>query len=298
MTGTDPDPHFPGDSQAGGQTPGGDRPPPGSVPGAPDRRLGEAQLRAASRRGTLALSGREVRRVSKLWSQTILPPVITAVLFMAVFGGALGGQLREVSGIQYLWFILPGLLVTTVSGQAFANASTSLYQARNEGYIDDVLSSPLRSAEVVWSYMVGGLYRGWITAAIVGAVALPFVEGVENWLLAIVVLVLTGIIFSALGVITGIWADSFDQQAFIAALIITPLALLGGVFYSVETLSEPWRTLTLLDPIYYLVDAERAGVTGLSESSVWVSVAIAAGVAVVVTLWAIRMFRTGRRLRP
>ena len=87
-------------------------------------------------------------------------------------------------------------------------------------------------------------------------------------------------------------------RAFIAALIITPLALLGGVFYSVETLSEPWRTLTLLDPIYYLVDAERAGVTGLSESSVWVSVAIAAGVAVVVTLWAIRMFRTGRRLRP
>jgi len=224
--------------------------------------------------------------------------VVTAVLFMVVFGGALGGELRQVSGIQYLWFILPGLLVTTVSGQAFANASTSLYQARNEGYIDDVLSSPLRSAEVVWSYMVGGLYRGWITAAIVGACALPFVGGVQNWLLAIVVLVLTGIIFSALGVITGIWADSFDQQAFIAALIIAPLALLGGVFYSVETLPEPWRTLTMFDPIYYLVDAERAGVTGLHESAVWLSVAIAAVVAVVVTLWAIRMFRTGRRLRP
>ena len=263
-----------------------------------DARLGEAELRAASRRGMLALSGREVRRVSKLWTQTILPPVVTAVLFMVVFGGALGGELRQVSGIQYLWFILPGLLVTTVSGQAFANASTSLYQARNEGYIDDVLSSPLRSAEVVWSYMVGGLYRGWITAAIVGACALPFVGGVENWLLTIVVLVLTGIIFSALGVITGIWADSFDQQAFIAALIIAPLALLGGVFYSVETLSEPWRTLTMFDPIYYLVDAERAGVTGLHESAVWLSVAIAAVVAVVVTLWAIRMFRTGRRLRP
>ena len=271
-------------------------PRPGNT--VPDTRLGEAELRAASRRGTAALSGREVRRVTKLWTQTILPPVVTAVLFMAVFGGALGGELRQVSGIQYLWFILPGLLVTTVSGQAFANASTSLYQARNEGYIDDVLSSPLRSAEVVLSYMVGGLYRGWITAGIVAACALPFVEGVENWLLAIVVLMLTGIIFSALGVITGIWADSFDQQAFIAALIITPLALLGGVFYSVETLSEPWRTLTMFDPIYYLVDAERAGVTGLHESAVWLSVAVAAVVAVVVTLWAIRMFRTGRRLRP
>ena len=114
-------------------------PTPVTVTEGADARLGEAELRAASRRGMLALSGREVRRVSKLWTQTILPPVVTAVLFMVVFGGALGGELRQVSGIQYLWFILPGLLVTTVSGQAFANASTSLYQARNEGYIDDVL---------------------------------------------------------------------------------------------------------------------------------------------------------------
>ena len=257
-----------------------------------------AQLRAASRRGTLALSGREVRRVSKLWTQTILPPVVGAVLFMVVFGGALGGKLRDVADIPYLWFILPGLLVMTVAGQAFANASTSLYQARNEGYIDDVLTSPLRPAEVVWSYMSGGLYRGWISAVLVAACGLPFVPGVENWLLAIVVLVLTGVIFSALGVMTGIWADSFDQQAFIAALVISPLALLGGVFYSVDTLSEPWRTLTLLDPIYYLVDAERGGVTGMHESAVWLSVVVAAVVAGVLTLLAIRMFHRGTRLRP
>ena len=257
-----------------------------------------AQLRAASRRGTLALAGREVRRVSRLWTQTILPPVVGAVLFMVVFGGALGGKLRDVADIPYLWFILPGLLVMTVAGQAFANASTSLYQARNEGYIDDVLTSPLRPAEVVWSYMSGGLYRGWISAVLVAACGLPFVPGVENWLLAIVVLVLTGVIFSALGVMTGIWADSFDQQAFVAALIISPLALLGGVFYSVDTLSEPWRTLTLLDPIYYLVDAERGGVTGMHESAVWLSVVVAAVVAGVLTLLAIRMFHRGTRLRP
>ena len=257
-----------------------------------------AQLRAASRLGTLALAGREVRRVSRLWTQTILPPVVGAVLFMVVFGGALGGKLRDVADIPYLWFILPGLLVMTVAGQAFANASTSLYQARNEGYIDDVLTSPLRPAEVVWSYMSGGLYRGWISAVLVAACGLPFVPGVENWLLAIVVLVLTGVIFSALGVMTGIWADSFDQQAFVAALIISPLALLGGVFYSVDMLSEPWRTLTLLDPIYYLVDAERGGVTGMHESAVWLSVVVAAVVAGVLTLLAIRMFHRGTRLRP
>jgi len=97
---------------------------------------------------------------------------------------------------------------------------------------------------------------------------------------------------------TGIWADSFDQQAFVAALIISPLALLGGVFYSVDALSEPWRTLTLLDPIYYLVDAERGGVTGTHESAVWLSVVVAAVVAGVLTVLAIRMFHRGTRLRP
>ncbi|MFZ4755086.1 MAG: ABC transporter permease [Miltoncostaeaceae bacterium] len=279
-----------------GQSPRWVRPPWGSV--AVTEQDQRAQLRAASRRGTLALSGREVRRVTKLWSQTIMPPVVGAVLFMVVFGGALGGKLRDVADIPYLWFILPGLLVMTVAGQAFANASTSLYQARNEGYIDDVLTSPLRPAEVVWSYMSGGLYRGWISAVLVAACGLPFVPGVENWLLAIVVLVLTGVIFSALGVMTGIWADSFDQQAFVAALIISPLALLGGVFYSVDALSEPWRTLTLLDPIYYLVDAERGGVTGTHESAVWLSVVVAAVVAGVLTVLAIRMFHRGTRLRP
>ncbi len=217
---------------------------------------------------------------------------------MVVFGGALGGKLRDVADIPYLWFILPGLLVMTVAGQAFANASTSLCQARNEGYIDDVLTSLLRPAEVVWSYMSGGLSRGWVSAVLVAACGLLFVPGVENWLLAIVVLVLTGVIFSALGVMTGIWADSFDQQAFIAARVISPLALLGGVFSSVDTLSGPWRSLTLLDPIYYLVDAARGGVTGMHESAVWLSVVVAAVVAGVLTLLAIRMFHRGTRLRP
>ncbi len=263
-----------------------------------DEKMDAKRLRAASRNGAIALSGREVRRVTKLWTQTILPPVVSAILFMAVFGGALGGQLRQVSSIPYLWFILPGLLVMVVAGQAYANASTSLFQARNEGYIDDVLSSPLRPAEIVWSYMVGGLYRGWISAAAVAIAAIPFVPGIEQWFLALVVLMLTGIIFSALGVMTGIWADSFDQQAFVATLIISPLALLGGIFYNVDTLAEPWRTLTLFNPIYYLVDAERAGVTGLHDSAVWLSVAIAAIVAVVVTMLAIRMFSRGKRLRP
>lgn len=260
--------------------------------------LSARELRLIERRATLALAGREVRRVLGLWTQTILPPVLTAVLFLAVFGGALGGRLRQVEGVDYLWFILPGLLVMTVAAQAFANAATSLFQAKNEGYIEDVLTSPMRHWQLALSYMVGGLVRGWLAAGLVAALAVPFTDGVRRPAIALAALVLTGLIFSALGVITGVWAESFDQHAFVANLLITPLALVGGVFYSARTLSEPWSTLTRLDPIYYLVDANRAGFAGIHESPVWASLLVAGGVALVVVAVAVGVLARGWRLKP
>ena len=255
-------------------------------------------LRAVSRRGTLALSGREVRRVLRLWTQTILPPVATAILFLAIFGGALGDRLRQVEDVSYLSFILPGLLVMTVAGQAFANASTSLFQAKNEGYIEDILTSPLRPAEIVASYMAGGVVRGWLAAGAVAALTLPFADALHRPAIAVIALALTGIIFSALGVITGLYADSFDQHAFVANLVIAPLALVGGVFYSVEQLSEPWATLTRLDPLYYLVDATRSGLTGVQETTLAASLPIAAGVAAALVTIAIVLVARGWRLKP
>ncbi|MDX6645587.1 MAG: type transport system permease protein [Miltoncostaeaceae bacterium] len=256
------------------------------------------ELRARARRGAVALAGREVRRVLVIWSQTLLPPVVTAALFLAVFGGALGGRLRQVEGVSYLEFILPGLLVMTVAGQAFANASSSLYQAKTEGYIEDILTSPVRHWQVAASYMVGGLVRGWAAAAGVAAVAAPFVGGASNLALAVAALVLTGLVFSALGVIAGLWADSVDQQAFIANLVITPLALLGGVFYSADRLGEPWSTLTQADPLYYLVDATRAGLTGFREASVAAALVVAGAVASATTACAVAILARGWRLKP
>jgi len=255
-------------------------------------------LRAVSRRGTLALSGREVRRVLRLWTQTILPAVATAVLFLAIFGGALGDRLRQVEGLSYLSFILPGLLVMTVAGQAFANASTSLFQAKNEGYIEDVLTSPLRPAEIALSYMAGGLVRGWLAAGAVAALALPFSDRLHRPAIAVIALALTGTIFSALGVITGLFADSFDQHAFVANLVIAPIALVGGVFYSVERLSEPWSTLTRLDPLYYLVDATRSGLTGVQEASLAASLPVAGAVALALSAAAVALLARGWRLKP
>ncbi|MEW6581329.1 MAG: ABC transporter permease [Actinomycetota bacterium] len=257
-----------------------------------------AELRVVGRRGAAALAGREVRRVLVLWTQTVLPAAATAALFLAVFGGALGERLRQVEGVSYLSFILPGLLVMTVAGQAFANASTSLFQAKSEGYVDDVLTSPLRHAEVAAGYMAGGLVRGWLAAAAVLALSSPFAGGIRRPALMIGVLILTGLIFSALGVITGLFADTFDQHAFVANLVIAPLALLGGVFYSADRLDEPWSTLTRVDPLYYLVDACRAGMTGVQEARVWASLLVAGAVAAALIAAAVALLARGWRLKP
>jgi ABC-2 type transport system permease protein len=257
-----------------------------------------AEPTVRQRRGTIALAGREVRRVLSLWTQTILPPVVTAGLFLVVFGGALGARIREIEGFAYLDFILPGLLVMTVASQSIANASTSLFQAKNEGYIEDVPTAPLRAWQLVAAYMVGAVVRALAAVLIIALVAAPFAGGVEHLAVAVLALVFTTLVFSALGTIVGVWADTFDQHSFVAAIVVTPLALVGGVFYSARTLSEPWSTLTKLDPIYYLVDATRYGFTGFYESSVTVSLAVAALVAVGTFALASGLVARGWRLKP
>ena len=257
-----------------------------------------AELTMRQRRGALALAGRETRRVVSLWTQTILPPVLTAILFLAVFGGALAGRIRHLEGLPYISFILPGLLVMTVAAQTFANCATSLFQAKNEGYIEDVLTSPLRPRQIVLSYLSGGLVRGLLAAAIIAALAAPFADEGAHPALAVLALLLTALVSASLGVIAGMWADTFDQQAFIANIVITPLALLGGVFYSAHTFGQPWATLTRLDPVYYLVDATRAGLTGVHASSVLISLAVAAAVAVICLTASAVLLARGWRIKP
>jgi ABC-2 type transport system permease protein len=240
-----------------------------------------AQLRTVGRRATWALASREMRRVLSLWTQTLLPPVVAGLIFLAVFGGALGARLHSIDGVRYVRFILPGLLVMTVAVQAFANNSTSLFQAKNEGYIEDLLTSPLRPWQLTAGYMTGGLLRGWLSATLLALAASPFAAAPDHPLILIAALALTGLVFAPLGVITGVCAETFDQHAFIANLIITPLALLGGVFYAAHRLHQPWHTLTQIDPLYYVTDATRYGYAGVHEAPLGAAlfVALAAGAA-------------------
>jgi ABC-2 type transport system permease protein len=250
------------------------------------------------RRGTVALASRETHRVFSLWTQTILPPVVTALLFLAVFGGALGARLREVEGLDYSTFILPGILVMTVIGLATANAATSLYQAKSEGYIEDVLTSPLRPWQLVAGYAAGSVVRAWVAALLVTLAAVPFTSGIAHPLAAIAALASAGFLFASLGVIVGVAAETFDQHAFVANLVVTPLALLAGVFYAARALDEPWETLTRLDPLYYLVDATRYGFTGYHDAPVLASLAVTAVAGAAVFGVAIALVERGWRLKP
>jgi ABC-2 type transport system permease protein len=255
-------------------------------------------LRQAQRRGALALAGREVRRVLSLWTQTILPPVVTAALFLAVFGGALGARIRRIEGLEYLDFILPGLLVMTVAAQSLANASTSVFQAKNEGYIEDVLTAPLQAWQLVAAYMAGAIVRALAAALVIALGAMPFAGRPDQPLVAAAVLALTALVFSAFGTIAGVWADTFDQQSFVTAIVVTPLVLVGGVFYSARTLEEPWSTLTRLDPIYYLVDATRFALTGFHEAPVGVSLLVAGLTSAAAFATAAAIVHRGWRLKP
>ncbi len=260
--------------------------------------LSTAELRTVSRRATWALAAREMRRVLSLWTQTLLPPVLTGLIFLAVFGGALGPRLHSIDGVRYVRFILPGLLVMTVASQAFANNSTSLFQAKNEGYIDDLLTSPLRAWQLAAGYMTGGLLRGWLSATLLALAASPFAGAPTHPLVLVAALALTGFIFAALGVISGVWADTFDQHAFIANLIITPLALLGGVFYAAHRLHQPWRIVTQSDPLYYLADATRYGHATVHETSIATSLLVALAAAAAAAMIASAVISRGWRLKP
>jgi ABC-2 type transport system permease protein len=248
--------------------------------------------------GLVWLSRRETLRVSKLWTQTVLAPVISSMLFIVVFGLSLGGRIRQVSSVDYEVFIVPGLITMAMVQAAYANNSASIFQARFDRYIHDVLSAPMRAWQMTLGYTVGGLVRalaigGSLAVLAVVVVGLPVERPFA--LLAAVALGLT--LFSALGTIVGIYAETWDHTTFISNIVILPLAFLGGTFYSVALLPSPWQQLSHFNPLFYLVDAVRFGFLGDSDVSIWLSLAVVAALAVPTYLWSQYLFSSGKRLK-
>jgi ABC-2 type transport system permease protein len=258
-----------------------------------------ASLRPDPWRGFAWLSRRECHRVLKLWTQTTLAPVISALLFIVVFGLSLGERIREVSGFDYEVFIVPGLIAMAMAQAAYSNNSSSIFQGRNDRYIDDVLAAPMHAWQMNTGFIVGGAFRALMIGGALAALALPITGApIERPAALLVAVLLLVVGFGALGTVVGIYAQTFDHTSFINNIVILPLTFLGGVFYSVDRLGSPWEAISHANPLFYVVDAVRYGFLGTSDVSALISFAVLAAMALAMVAWSQYLFSSGRRLKP
>ena len=249
--------------------------------------------------GLVWLCRRETLRVSKLWTQTVLAPVIASILFILVFGLSLGGRINHVGGVEYDVFIVPGLITMGMVQAAYANNASSIFQARFDRYINDVLSAPMPTWQMNVGYVIGGVFRALLIGGSLLVLALLLVDvPVANPFALVAAIGFGLLLFASLGVVVGIYAESWDFTTFINNIVILPLVFVGGVFYSVEVLPSPWEELSHFNPVFYLVNAVRFGFLGESDVSIWLSLGVTAALAVPVFLWAQHLFASGKRLKP
>ena len=244
------------------------------------------------------LARRECLRVFKLWTQTVLAPVVSSILFILVFGLSLGARIRDFGGLDYQVFIVPGLITMAMVQAAYNNTSSSVFQGRQDRYINDVLSAPMHAWQVNLGYAVGGVVRSLAIGVGLVALAIPLTGiGVEHPLVLLAAVLLGLVAFSALGTIVGIFAETFDNHTFVSNIVILPLVFLGGVFYSVDSLPAPWEGISHANPLFYLVNAIRYGFIGHSDVDPALALGVTAAIAAPLYAWAQWLFSTGRRLK-
>jgi len=254
--------------------------------------LSTAQIRFAT------LWRREVNRFMKIKKQTLGAPLLEAFLYISVFGAALGSRVGELHGIDYVVFVIPGLIMMSFSINSFANNSSSILQQKFQGAIQDQLSSPASPLELLLAFSFGGFMRGLIVATLTFVASSFLVDlPVEHVLVLFPALFLVGFFFSQLGVLIGVRAEQFDDVAFAQTFVLQPLIFLGGVFYSATLLPEPFQTLTHFNPLFYMINLVRYGFLGYSEVSVALSLLALFAATAAIFAVNLRLFAGGYRLR-
>ena len=240
----------------------------------------------------------ELGRWFRTLFQSILSPVISTSLYFVVFGSAIGSRMMEIDGVSYGAFIVPGLIMLSILTESISNASFGIYMPKWAGTIYEVLSAPVSWVEVVIGYVGAAATKSVLLGLLIMATARLFVEyEIKYPLVMLLFLVLTAVTFSLFGFIIGIWADGFEKLQIVPMLILTPLTFLGGTFYSIDMLAEPWRTVAQANPIFYLINGLRWTFTGTSD----VPIALAFGMTLAFIVACVAViafiFRTGWRLR-
>jgi ABC-2 type transport system permease protein len=246
----------------------------------------------------LSLLRRELTRFMKIKRQTLGAPLLETFLYISVFGAALGSRIDKLHGVDYVVFIVPGLIMMAFAMNAFSNNASSILQQKFQRSIDDQLSSPASPGELLLALSLGGFARGGIVATLTFVAASILVDvPIDHVLVLVPALFLVGFFFAQLGVLVGVRAEQFDDVSFYQTFMLQPLIFLGGVFYSASLLPQPFQTLTHLDPVYYMIGLVRYGFIGYSDTNVALSLAALTVAALAVFAVNYRLFATGYRLR-
>ncbi|REJ76617.1 MAG: ABC transporter permease [Acidobacteria bacterium] len=241
---------------------------------------------------------KEVVRILRIWAQTILPPVITTTLYFIIFGPILGDRIGQMEGVTYLQYVTPGLIMMAVITNSYQNVVSSFFGAKFQSHVEEMLVSPMPDSAILFGYAIGGVFRGLLVGLMVSLTSLFFAAlPVAHPMLTIAVAVLTSVAFSFGGFINALLARNFDDVAIVPTFVLTPLTMLGGVFYSVSLLPEPWRSVSFANPILYMVNAFRYGILGDSDIAIGLSLLILSGFIVLFYVAALLLLKRGTGLR-
>jgi len=241
---------------------------------------------------------KEVLRFSRIWVQTIVPPVITISLYFIIFGNLIGSQIGDMDGFKYMDYIIPGLIMMSVITNSYANVVSSFYGCKFHHHIEEMLVSPLPNYLIVLGFMCGGIARGIAVGLAVTLVSMLFTHlPLHNLAIVISIVVLTSALFSLAGLINAVFAKSFDDISIVPTFVLTPLTYLGGVFYSIQMLPEFWQHASRINPILYMVNAFRYGFLGVSDINIGVSYGIISAFLLALYIYTLYLLRSGYGIR-
>lgn len=241
---------------------------------------------------------KEIRRFTRIWIQTLVPPAITVVLYFIIFGKLIGSRIGSMEGFDYIEFVVPGLIMMGVITNSYSNVVSSFFSARFQRHVEELLVSPVPNWVILVGYLAGGVTRGLMVGLIVTLLSLFFTSlSVHSLLVTVSVVVLTSLLFSMCGFINAVFAENFDDISIIPTFVLTPLIYLGGVFYSVSLLPDFWAAVSKLNPVLYMVNAFRYGILGISDINISFAFSMIVVFNVAAYVYCIYLLRSGKKLR-
>jgi len=241
---------------------------------------------------------KEIRRFLRIWVQTLVPPVITISLYFVIFGNLIGRRIGDMDGYTYMEFIVPGLIMMAVINNSYANVVSSFFSQKYQRSIEELLVSPVPNYVILSGFVIGGVARG-LAVGVIATIMSLFFSGLHmhNIFITLMVVLMSSIVFSLGGFINAIFANKFDDISIIPTFVLTPLIYLGGVFYSIDMLPDFWRTISQLNPIFYMVNAFRYGILGVSDINVLFAFFMLVIFTVVLFFLSLWLLHRGRGLR-